>query len=133
VTALLHVDLEEVAEVPEAGRRLAQVPLLFDRRRLGVALHDDEAAEVRPVLAGDVLPHGLAHVVPEGDLAVGVLAGEEDPPPVLGHLHEAEVGPPLLVGGDGGAEVDVVVLEGDRAQVPPPLQELRLPRLEGPL
>ena len=34
---------------------------------------------------------------------------------------------------DRRAQVDVVVLEGDRAELPPPLDELRLPRLERPL
>ena len=59
--------------------------------------------------------------------------GQEDAPPVVGHLHVVEVGPALLADRDGGAEVDVVVLVGDRAHLLPPVEELRLPALEGPL
>jgi hypothetical protein len=48
------------------------VALLLDRRGLGVALRDDEAAEVRAVLAGDFLPRRLALVRAEVDLASGL-------------------------------------------------------------
>ena len=67
VAALLDVDLEQVAHVVEARRGEAQRPLLLDRRRLGVALHDDQPAQVGAVLAGDLLPHRVAEVVAEGD------------------------------------------------------------------
>ena len=107
--------------------------LLLDRRRLGVALHDEQAAQVGAVLAGHLLPHRLALVVAEGDAAVGLGLGEEDAPAVVGHLDVAEVGPALLADGDRRAQVHVVVLEGDRAELLPPLDELRLPRLERPL
>jgi hypothetical protein len=59
VAALLHVDLEEVAEVVQAGAGLAEQALLLDAGRLGVALGDDQAAERVAVLAGHLLPHGL--------------------------------------------------------------------------
>ena len=65
--------------------------------------------------------------------AVGLGLGEEDAPAVVGHLDVAEVGPALLADVDGRAQVDVVVLEGDRAELLPPLDELRLPGLERPL
>ena len=48
--------------------------LLLDRGRLGVALDDDEPAQVGPVLAGDLVPHRLALVVAEGDAAIGARA-----------------------------------------------------------
>ena len=118
VAALLDVDLEEVAQVVEARRGEAQAALLLDRGRLGVALDDDQAAQVGAVLAGHLLPHRLAEVVAEGDAAVGLRVGEEDAPAVVGHLDVAEVGPALLADGDGGAQVDVVVLEGRRARAP---------------
>ena len=65
--------------------------------------------------------------------AVRLGLGEEDAPAVVGHLDVVEVGPALLADGDRRAQVDVVVLEGDRAELLPPLDELRLPRLERPL
>jgi hypothetical protein len=51
------------------------VALLLDRGRLGVALRDDDAAQVGAVLAGHVLPGVLAQVVAEVDLAVGFAPG----------------------------------------------------------
>ena len=47
VAALLDVDLEQVAQVVQARRGEAQVALLLDRRRLGVALHDDRGGAGR--------------------------------------------------------------------------------------
>ena len=41
VAALLHVHLEQIAQVVQAGRGLAQQALLFDAGRFGVALRDD--------------------------------------------------------------------------------------------
>ena len=96
VAALLHVHLEEVAHVVEAGRGEAQPALLLHRGRLGVALDHDEPAQVGPVLAGHLRPHRLAQVVAEGDRPVGLGLGQEDAPAVVGHLDRAEVGPALL-------------------------------------
>ena len=70
---------------------------------------------------------------PKAIAAVGLGLGEEDAPAVVGHLDVVEVGPALLADGDRRAQVDVVVLEGDRAELLPPVDELRLPRLERPL
>src|SRR6185295_12391217 len=42
MTALLDVDLEEIAEVVEARTALPKPPLLLDARRLGVPLRDDQ-------------------------------------------------------------------------------------------
>jgi hypothetical protein len=85
------------------------------------------------VLARDLLPHGLAHLVAEADGAVGHRVREEDPPAVLGHLHVVEVRPARLVDADRRAQEDVVLLEALRAHVPPPLDEVGLPLLQGPL
>src|SRR2546425_2959802 len=41
-SALLDVDLEEVAQVVERGAGVPEVALLLDRGGLGVALRDDE-------------------------------------------------------------------------------------------
>jgi len=74
VTAFLDVDLEEVAQVVERRRGLAQKALLLDACGLGVALRDDQAAQGRAQLARHVLPGRLALVVAIGDLPVGILA-----------------------------------------------------------
>ena len=59
VTALLDVHLVEVAEIVERRARPAERALLLDARRLGVALRDDDPAEVRPVLARHLVPDRL--------------------------------------------------------------------------
>jgi hypothetical protein len=133
VAALLDVDLEQVAHVVERWRGQAQVPLLLDRRRLGVALHHDETAEIGAVLAGHLLPGVVTHVVAEGDLAIRFGLRQEDPPPVVGHLDVVEVGPAVAADVDRRPEEDRVVLEGDRAELLPPADELGLPALERPL
>src|SRR6266540_60631 len=70
--ALLHVDLEEVAQVIQAGCDGAQIPLLFHRRGFGVALDDDQALQVRPVLPRYLLPHRFVLVMSEGDAPTAV-------------------------------------------------------------
>ena len=57
-----------------------EVPLLLDRRRLGVALDDDQAAQIGAVLAGHLLPDRFALVVAEGDPAVAARARPGRPP-----------------------------------------------------
>src|SRR5437899_875759 len=79
-----------------------QMALLLDRRGLGVALRDDDAAQVRAVLAGHVLPDRLAFALAEIDLTIGLGLGEEDAPAVVGHLHVAELGPAVGRGAGGG-------------------------------
>ena len=69
VAAFLDVDLKDVAQVVERRRGLAEVALLLDRRRLGVALDDDEAAQHGAIFARHVLPGRLAVVAPERNLA----------------------------------------------------------------
>ena len=79
VPAFLDVDLEQVAQVVERRAGESEMALLLDRRGLGVALRDDEAAQVRAVLAGDFLPRRLALVRAEVDLAFGLGGRQEDP------------------------------------------------------
>ena len=70
MAALLDVDLEQIAHVVERRRGLAEVALLLDRRRLGIALDHDQPAEHGAVFAGHVLPDRLAQVIAERDLTV---------------------------------------------------------------
>ena len=95
VPALFDVHLEQVAQVVERRRGLAEAALLLDRRGLGVALDDDQALQVGAVLAGHLLPDGLALLLAERDAPVGVALGEEHAPPVVLHDHVVEVRPAL--------------------------------------
>ena len=130
VPALLHVHLEEVPHVVEAGRGVAEHALLLDRCRLGVALRHDQPAQRVAVLAGHLLPDRLAHVVAEADGAVGLRVGQEDAPAVVRHLHVVEMGPALRVHADGRAQPHVGGLEATRAHVHPPLDVVGLPLLQ---
>ena len=58
--AFLDIDLEHVAHVVERRRGLAEMALLLDRGRLGVALDDDQPAQHGAVFARHLLPDGLA-------------------------------------------------------------------------
>jgi hypothetical protein len=93
VAAFFHVDLEQVAQVVERRRGQAQVALLLHRCRLGVALRDDDAAQVGAVFARHVLPGRLALVLAEVNPAIGVRRVQEDAPAIVGHLHVLEVRP----------------------------------------
>src|SRR5713101_6959322 len=111
VAALLDIDLEEIAQVVERRAGPAQVPLLLHRGGLGVALGHDQPSERPPVLAGDLLPGGLALVIAEVDLTARLRLGEEDAPAVLGHPGVVELGPALGVHAGRGAQVDLLGLE----------------------
>src|ERR1700730_3850816 len=131
VAALLHVDLEEVAQIVERRARPAEVPLLLDRRGLGISLRHDQPSERPAVLAGHLLPRGLAQVVAEVDMSARLRLGEEDAPAVLRHPGVVELGPALGVHAGRGAQVGLLGLEALRPHVLPPLEELGLPVLEG--
>jgi hypothetical protein len=110
VAAFLYVDLEQVAQVVERRGREPEMSLLLDRRRLRVALRDDDAAQVRAVLSGHVLPDGLADLFAEMNPPVGDLRREKDAPAIVRHLHVVEVCPAGRMCRDRGAQVDVVRL-----------------------
>jgi len=103
----LDVDLEEIAQIVERRAGVAQPVLLFDGSGLGVALRDDEAAELRAEFAGHLLPHPLAEGVPEADRAIRDGIGQEDAPAVVGHLHRAVMRPALRVHADRRSQVHV--------------------------
>jgi hypothetical protein len=130
VAAFLDVDLEQVAHVIERGAGQAEVALLLDRGRLGVALGHDQAAQVAAVFARHFLPGGLALVRAEIHLAAFLGRVEEDAPAVVGHLDVVEMGPAGRVDADRGAQVDVEVLRAVGAHVLPPVDELGLPVLQ---
>src|SRR5699024_5486545 len=104
----------------------------FDGCRLGVALDGDQAHQLGAVFAGHLLPGRLAHALTEVDLPVLLGVRQEDAPAVFLHGHEVEVGPAVAPDGDRGAQVDV--LGGQlRAEILPPVEELRLPTLQSAL
>ena len=113
---------------------MAEPPLLLDARRLGVALRDDEPAELIAEFARHFLPHRLSEEVAESDRAIDDRIGQENAPAVLRKTDVLEVRPPgrdrrsppcaRRPGGIPGSPA---------APCPPPLDVLRLPVLERPL
>ncbi|KAG0731098.1 hypothetical protein G6F23_015645 [Rhizopus arrhizus] len=77
--------------------------LLLDGGGLGVALRDDDAAQVGAVFAGHVLPDVTPHVLAEVDLALAVLRRQEDSPAVVGHADVVEIGPAVGFHADRGS------------------------------
>src|SRR5437879_9383333 len=128
--SFLDVDLEEIAHVVEGRAGVAEPVLLFDRSGLGIALGDDEAAELRAEFAGHLLPHRLAEGIPESDGAICDRIGQKNAPSILGHLHRAVVGPALRVHADRGAQIHVDRGKIVRPHLAPPVEKARLPVFE---
>src|SRR5262245_15319031 len=128
--AVIHVDLEDVAQVVDRGTRASEVTLLLHGRRLGVALGHDEAAQRAAILAGHLLPRGIAFVIAESDRATGLGLRQEDAPAVIRHSDVSELRPALGVDADRSPQIHVARLETVGSHVLPPLEELGLPILE---
>src|SRR5271167_4146342 len=130
MAALLDIDLEQVAQIVERGAGIAELALLLDRGRLGVALGHDQPAQGRAVLSRHLLPYRLAERVAETDPAIGHRVSEKDAPAIFRHLDHAITGPALLVDGGGGAQIDVRTGKCRRSHFLPPVEKMRLPMLE---
>ena len=133
MAAFLDVDLEQVAQIVKGGADLAEQALLLDRGGLGVALGDDEAAQIGAVFAGHLLPGRLPLVHAEVDLAAFLGRRQENAPAVVRHAHVVVVGPALGADVDGGAQIDVEFLAFRGAEIAPPLNVMGLPVLQGAL
>jgi hypothetical protein len=130
MAAFFHVDLEQIAQVVHGRRGQAQVALLLHRCGLGIALRDDDAAQVGAVLAGHVLPGFLALVIAEVNAAFLIRRVQEDAPAIVTHLDVAELRPALRIHAHRGAQIDVVVGRSFGAHVVPPADEVGLPALQ---
>src|ERR1051325_4255752 len=130
MAGFLDIDLKQVAQIVERGGGAAEMALLLDRRRLGVALNDDETAQHRTVFARHFLPGRLALMRAEADLAVFDRRRQEDAPAVFRHADKAEFGPALGFDADGGAQINQLFLETLGAAVAPPIEIARMPALQ---
>src|SRR5258708_34937256 len=104
--------------------------LLSARGGLGSALDDDEAAQHGAVLARHLLPGGLAHVAPKGNLPAVLARRQEYAPAVVGHLHVVELGPALGIDRYGGAQIDQGLLEAVGPHGLPPVDVAGMPALQ---
>src|SRR5437899_2215331 len=82
--AFLDIDLEQIAQVVERRRGLAEETLLLDRRRLGVTLDHNQAAQHSAVFARDLLPRLFAFMSSEGNFPVLDLRREQHAPLIFG-------------------------------------------------
>src|ERR1700730_16164332 len=97
MAAFLHVDLEQVAHVVERRRRLAQMALLLDGGRLGLALDHHESAQHGAIFAWYILPDRLTEMAAERNRAVLLLRRQQNAPAIFRHLHIVEFCPALRV------------------------------------
>ena len=93
MAAFLDVDLEQVAQVVKRWRGLAEMALLLDRGRLGVALDHDQTAQHGAIFAGHFLPGSFALVAAEGNLAALHLRRQQHAPAIIRHADVVEFGP----------------------------------------
>src|SRR6267142_1211236 len=91
MAAFLDIDLEQIAQVVERGRGLAEMALLFDRGWLGIALDHDQATQHGAMLARHFLPRRLAKMLAERDGAIFFLGRQQDAPAIFRHLDVVEL------------------------------------------
>ena len=127
MAALFDVHLKKIPEVVERRAGFAQLALLLDRRGLGVALRDDDAAQAVAELAGHLLIDRLAVVVAEAHGRARIGGLEEDAPAVVGHLHVVEVRPAVRLDADRRAQVNVLLLEAVGTHLAPPVEVVGQP------
>ena len=130
VAALFDVDLEQIAHVVERRRGLAEIALLLDRGRLGVALDHDQAAQHGAVFARHFLPGILALMRAERNLAAFQLRRQQHAPAIFRHAYIVELGPALGIDADRGAQIDQRFLEAFRPHVVPPVDVAGMPLLQ---
>src|SRR5215475_14038788 len=97
MAAFLHVDLEQVTHVVKRGSRLAQVALLLDRGRFGIALNHYKTAQHGAVFTGDIMPCRLAEMAAERNSAILLSGCQQNAPAVFRHPHIVEFSPTFWV------------------------------------
>src|ERR1039458_6158476 len=133
MAAFLDVYLEQIAQVVKRGCGVAKHALLLDRRRLGIALGNDQTAQYGAEFTRNLLPDFLPIVVAKANLAIGVAVGEKDSPAIIRHVDESIGRPTLRVHRGRGAKINVRHLKIARTEVLPPLQKFRLPVFQSAL
>ncbi len=127
MTPFFDVDLEQIAQVIERWRGLAEMALLLDRGRFGIALDHDEPPQHGAVFARHFLPGVLALVHAERNLAAFMLWRQQYAPAVFRHAHVIELGPAFGIDADRGAQIDQRFLEAFRPHVVPPVDVAGMP------
>ena len=125
--AFFDVDLKKISQIVERRRGVAEQPLLLDRSRLGVTLGDNQAAQIRAMLAGHLLPGRRAEIVAEADAPVVLRIGEKYSPAIFGHAHVAKRRPAFRIHRNCRAQIHIGRLKIRGPQILPPAHELRLP------
>src|SRR5450759_2399449 len=104
--------------------------LLLDRRRLSIALCNDDAPQVGAVFAGNLLPCVFTFVLAEMDLASRLCWIEKNAPAVVRHFDVIEMRPARRLDADRGAQVHIEVLRIVGSHVAPPIQKRGPPLLK---
>src|SRR5882724_1294118 len=122
VATLFDVYLKQVSQIVERRASLAKLTLLLDRGWFGVALGHDNAAQRVAKFTRHFLVSRLSVVVTETDLCISLGGFKKNAPAIVRHLHEIKVGPTVRLDADGGAEINVFLLESIRTHLLPPVK-----------
>src|SRR6476620_7168001 len=106
MSTFLDIYLEEIAQVVKRWTRFAELSLLLNRRRFGIALSDDDATQCIAKLTWHFLVSGTTVVIAEPHFGIGLRRLKKDAPPVIRHLHVIEVRPPFGAYVDSSAKPD---------------------------
>src|SRR5215468_10674001 len=104
---------------------MAELSLLLDRGRLGVALRDDNAAQWIAEFAGNLLICRFAAVIAEADLRLRLARRQKDAPSVIRHLHVVVMRPSVRLDADGRAQINVFLLKSGGPHLAPPVEVIR--------
>ena len=130
MAAFLDIDLEQIAQIVQRGRGLAEMTLLLDGSRLGIALDHDQPAQRGAMLARHFLPGGLAIILAERNGAVLFLGSKQNTPAIVRHLDIVELGPAARIDRVGRAQIHQRLLEAVRAHIVPPVDIAGMPALQ---
>src|SRR6266511_2847927 len=122
MASFLDVHLKEVAKIVQAGAVCTELTLLLHAGGLGVALQDDEAAQLVAELAGHFLPDRLPLEIAKSNTTIGGGFGEKNAPPILRQPDVVEVRPACRVDAGRRAQIDLmVILKTLRPHLAPPV------------
>src|SRR5436190_10369251 len=130
VSAFFNINLEKIAQVVERRAGFSQLPLLFDRGRLGVALRYQDASQSIAKLAWHFLIGGHAAVITETNFRVSARWLKKYPPTVVRHFHIIEIRPTTRLDADRCAQIDLFGLKTFRTHLMPPINKVGQPMLQ---
>ena len=133
MASFFDVHLKNVPQIVQRRTGKPQHLLLFHGSRLCISLRHDDSPERRAVFTRHLLPCRLALVCAEIHVPLFIARLQENPPPVLRHLHIVKLRPAIRLHANRSPQVHIIIAALVRAGVVPPAEERGLPMLQGAL